>query len=239
MKPLDGALAEAIRRARLREGLTQGEPAAEVWPSQGQVSHWERGGSQRSDEQLAALKQALGRLVRRGNSEKAPARGRRVEKTTLVRSPRPAASPIPGASGEGAADAWADVRTPKALPQQELESRLWAAADSLRGPVDPADVKAYIFPLLFFKWISDTRDIEHQEAVCIYGLEVRDEEEVRGRDRDPRPQVPTHLCDPGVGRGCGQPGASAGSGHSTLAMVNRYVHFQAKNLLAAWRARTV
>ncbi len=27
-------------------------------------------------------------------------------------------------------------------------------------------------------------------------------------------------------------------GHSTLAMVNRYVHFQAKDLLAAWRART-
>lgn len=26
-------------------------------------------------------------------------------------------------------------------------------------------------------------------------------------------------------------------GHSTLAMVNRYVHFQAKDLLAAWRAR--
>lgn len=27
-------------------------------------------------------------------------------------------------------------------------------------------------------------------------------------------------------------------GHSTLAMVNRYVHFQAKDLLQAWRART-
>lgn len=63
------------------------------------------------------------------------------------------------------------------LTQQELESRLWAAADSLRGPVDPADFKAYIFPLLFFKWISDTWDMEHQEAVGVYGLEVRDEEE--------------------------------------------------------------
>jgi type I restriction enzyme M protein len=67
--------------------------------------------------------------------------------------------------------------TAKALTQQELEGRLWAAADSLRGPVDPADFKAYIFPLLFFKWISDTWDMEHQEAVGVYGLEVRDEEE--------------------------------------------------------------
>ena len=38
-----------------------------------------------------------------------------------------------------------------ALTQQELEGRLWAAANSLRGPVDPADFKAYIFPLLFYK----------------------------------------------------------------------------------------
>ena len=65
----------------------------------------------------------------------------------------------------------------KALTQQELESRLWAAADSLRGPVDPADFKAYIFPLLFFKWISDTWNMEHAEAVGVYGLEVQDEEE--------------------------------------------------------------
>lgn len=64
-----------------------------------------------------------------------------------------------------------------ALTQAELESRLWAAADSLRGPVDPADFKSYIFPLLFFKWISDTWDMEHAEAIEVYGSEVREEEE--------------------------------------------------------------
>lgn len=51
------------------------------------------------------------------------------------------------------------------LTQQELESRLWDAANSLRGPVDPADFKNFIFPLLFFKWISDTWDWEHALAV--------------------------------------------------------------------------
>lgn len=39
---------------------------------------------------------------------------------------------------------------PAGVTQQELESRLWAAANSLRGPVDPSDFKAYIFPLLFY-----------------------------------------------------------------------------------------
>ena len=55
------------------------------------------------------------------------------------------------------------------LTQQELESRLWAAANSLRGPVDPADFKAYIFPLLFFKRISDTWEAEHARALADFG----------------------------------------------------------------------
>ncbi len=55
------------------------------------------------------------------------------------------------------------------LTQQELESRLWAAANSLRGPVDPSDFKAYIFPLLFYKRISDTWQTEHTDAVAEWG----------------------------------------------------------------------
>lgn len=59
----------------------------------------------------------------------------------------------------------------------ELESRLWAAANSLRGPVDPADFKSYVFPLLFMKWVSDTWDLEHTEAVADFGSDVSQEEE--------------------------------------------------------------
>lgn len=33
----------------------------------------------------------------------------------------------------------------------QLESHLWEAANILRGPVDAADFKTYVFPLLFFK----------------------------------------------------------------------------------------
>lgn len=59
--------------------------------------------------------------------------------------------------------------------QQELESRLWAAANSLRGPVDPSDFKAYIFPLLFYKRVSDTWDEERAEAVADFGDDLSDE----------------------------------------------------------------
>jgi type I restriction-modification system DNA methylase subunit len=34
------------------------------------------------------------------------------------------------------------------------ESHLWEAASILRGPVDAADSKPYVFPLLFFTHIS-------------------------------------------------------------------------------------
>ena len=47
----------------------------------------------------------------------------------------------------------------------QLESHLWESANILRGPVDAADFKTYIFPLLFFKRICDVWDEECREIV--------------------------------------------------------------------------
>ena len=46
-----------------------------------------------------------------------------------------------------------------------LESHLWESANILRGPVDAADFKTYIFPILFFKRICDVWDEEYQDIV--------------------------------------------------------------------------
>lgn len=51
------------------------------------------------------------------------------------------------------------------MTQKELEDYLWGAANILRGMIDAADFKQYIFPLLFFKRISDIWDEEYQEAM--------------------------------------------------------------------------
>lgn len=61
------------------------------------------------------------------------------------------------------------------ITQQELETRLWDAANALRGPVDPADFKTYVFPMLFWKWISDTWAYEREEALDEYGDDLDDE----------------------------------------------------------------
>src|SRR5256886_16258107 len=48
----------------------------------------------------------------------------------------------------------------------QLESHLWEAANIVRGPVDAADFKTYVFPLLFFKRISDVFDEEYAAALA-------------------------------------------------------------------------
>src|SRR4051794_11063977 len=51
------------------------------------------------------------------------------------------------------------------ITQQQLESYLWGAATLLRGTIDAGDYKQFIFPLLFFKRISDVWDEECQRAL--------------------------------------------------------------------------
>ena len=48
----------------------------------------------------------------------------------------------------------------------EMKQFLWGAATRLRGQIDAAGYKEYIFPLLFFKRISDVYDEEYGKFVC-------------------------------------------------------------------------
>lgn len=53
----------------------------------------------------------------------------------------------------------------KKISLSQLEQYLAKAAWILKGPVDASDFKVYIFPLLFFKRISDVYDEEYQQAL--------------------------------------------------------------------------
>ena len=46
-----------------------------------------------------------------------------------------------------------------------LQSFLWESANWLRGNMDASDFKAYIFPLLFYKRLSDVYDEEYESAL--------------------------------------------------------------------------
>lgn len=56
--------------------------------------------------------------------------------------------------------------------QQDIESWLWEAANILRGPVDPANLRDFVFPLLFLKRLSDTWDEEQAKAVKKFGKDI-------------------------------------------------------------------
>ena len=66
------------------------------------------------------------------------------------------------------------------LTSQELQSKLWQAADILRGQIDSADYKNYIFSILSLKRLSDRFDKEVESAVNDRG--VPRETALTGRD---------------------------------------------------------
>lgn len=62
-------------------------------------------------------------------------------------------------------------RADESISLDELKSFLWGAATRLRGQIDAAGYKEYIFPLLFFKRISDVYDEQFDSFVAEGGVE--------------------------------------------------------------------
>jgi type I restriction enzyme M protein len=79
------------------------------------------------------------------------------------------------------------------ITQQRLESYLWGAAILLRGVIDAGDYKQFIFPLLFFKRLSDVYDEERNLALKVSG----GDEEYAEFDENHRFRVPhgAHWSD--------------------------------------------
>lgn len=55
------------------------------------------------------------------------------------------------------------------MTQAEIESYLWGAAIILRGLVDAGDYKQFVFPLLFYKRLSDVWDDDYSQALADSG----------------------------------------------------------------------
>ena len=51
----------------------------------------------------------------------------------------------------------------------EIERYLWGAANILRGAVSAADYQDYVYPLIFYKWLSDRHDEARATALAASG----------------------------------------------------------------------
>ena len=73
-----------------------------------------------------------------------------------------------------------------AVTQQEIESRLWDAADELRVAMPEAQYSSVMFPLMFWKYLSDTWEHHHQEFLAenegVDGLSAEEAREIEYRD---------------------------------------------------------
>ena len=54
--------------------------------------------------------------------------------------------------------------------QNEVDSKLWAMANNLRGNMDASEFKNYILGLIFYKFLSDkiTKTINDEVERCIH-----------------------------------------------------------------------
>ncbi|MFG1892174.1 N-6 DNA methylase [Micromonospora sp. NPDC049051] len=73
-----------------------------------------------------------------------------------------------------------------AVIQQEIENRLWDAADELRVAMPEAQYSSVVFPLMFWKYLSDTWEHHHQEFLDdnegLDGLSAEEAHEIEYRD---------------------------------------------------------
>jgi len=73
-----------------------------------------------------------------------------------------------------------------AVTQQEIENRLWDAADELRVAMPEAQYSSVVFPLMFWKYLSDTWEHQHQEFLAdnegLAGLSAEEAHEIEYRD---------------------------------------------------------
>lgn len=73
-----------------------------------------------------------------------------------------------------------------AVTQQEIENRLWDAADELRVAMPEAQYSSVVFPLMFWKYLSDTWEHQHEQFLAenegLSGLSAEEAHEIEYRD---------------------------------------------------------
>lgn len=139
--PAEMKTSKWIHDRRAAAGLSQAELGRQVGASQPMISLWERGASEPPPDILKKLQKVLDGNPAQKKSEPKPA------------PKKPGPVPL-GRSAKSK-----DKRSGAHL---DFKDKLWAAADRLRGHMDPGDYKYVVLGLIFLKYISDAFEELHE-----------------------------------------------------------------------------
>jgi type I restriction enzyme M protein len=156
------SIADAVKEARSRLGLSQEKLARALRVSFPTVNRWENGKTkpdQRSLHALATLLRERGpefrALAKQIDGDESVAQGKRPK---VGRKRGAGLSALPTDTG--------------VLDTKSMEGMLWKAACSIRGEKDAPKFKDYILPLLFLKRLSDVFEDEVARLAETYGDEA-------------------------------------------------------------------
>lgn len=162
-----------IAEARGQKNLSQARLAQEIGVSQAQISQWERGKQAPSEGHLAKLHAVLGELKGR-RAAAAPAQLSLAAKTTEPPpSPRLEGNERERGKGKGRGKA----SSAGSAAVLGFEEKLWEAADTLRGSMDPGEYKHVVLGLLFLKYISDAFELRRATLEATKNADPEDKDE--------------------------------------------------------------
>ncbi len=171
--PVPDDFAAWLTAARAHKQLSQAAVADEVGVSQAQVSQWERGKQAPSKAQLSSLYALLGK-------PKAPpaASPPNVSDTrTSTRGAARGAASEPPPSGQARGKAAKKGSSAGSAAVLGFEEKLWEAADTLRGSMDPGEYKHVVLGLIFLKYISDAFEQRRAALLSIKNADPEDKDE--------------------------------------------------------------
>lgn len=171
-------IAAWIAEARAQKSLSQARLAQEIGVSQAQISQWETGKQTPNEGHLAKLHAFLGKPKGRRAAAAPPVQlslGTPAEKAKAPeKAPAKASEPPPSPRRAAKSTKASSAGSAAVLG---FEEKLWEAADTLRGSMDPGEYKHVVLGLLFLKYISDAFELRYATLAATKNADPEDKDE--------------------------------------------------------------
>jgi type I restriction enzyme M protein len=164
-------IAAWIAEARVQKTLTQAALAREIGVSQAQISQWETGKQAPNEDHLVKLHALFGKPKARRAAAAPPVQ---LSLAAPAKASEPPPAPRRAAKGTTTPTKGSSAGSAAVLG---FEEKLWEAADTLRGSMDPGEYKHVVLGLIFLKYISDAFELRYAALAAVKNADPEDKDE--------------------------------------------------------------